>query len=179
METLTKPKSIAVWPLYAIFALFVWGMLFNDSNVEEVPTQKPRTLTFKEVVTTDVYGNYVLQPKRLRKLKRDIENLKKAQQYVLYARFEGWYNCLSCPFRDSIYLYPRQVWKYGVTVNGESGRYRNTLLQRNLTYKIQYEGSIEECMIEERKKIIRYPLLEENILRKQPIARPPGNPKDS
>ena len=76
-------------------------------------------------------------------------------------------------------MYKNELWKYGVTINGEVGRYGTQLLEQGLLYNRQYSGTIEQCMIEERKKIIGYPLLLENLKRKQPIARPPGNPKDS
>ena len=178
MRTTTRPSVMSILPIIAL-GLFAIMNLMNELEIDKPKPRKPRTLTFKEVVQKDINGNYQLHPNRLRKLQRDIENLNNAEQYVLKARYNGWFSCLSCPFRDSIYLYKNEVWKYGVTINGEVGRYGNHLGAKGLMYDPEYTGTIEQCMIKERKKIIQYPLLEENLSRKQPIARPPGNPKDS
>ncbi len=176
--TTTRPSIMSILPIIAL-GLFALMNLINDIEPDEPKQRKPRTLTFDEVVQKDINGKYQLHPNRLRKLRRDIENLNNAEQYALKAKSNGWFSCLSCPYRDSIYLYKNEIWKYGVTINGEVGRYRNRLKIKGLQYKTQYTGTIEQCMIEERKKIIKYPLLRENLQRKKPIARPPGNPKDS
>ncbi len=178
--TTTRPSVMSALPIIAL-GLFAIMNLINESSTDnhQERQRKPRTLTFEEVVQKDINGNYQLHPNRLRKLRRDIENLNDAEQYVLKVRFNGWFPCLSCPYRDSIFLYKNELWKYGVTINGEVGRYGTQLLEQGLLYNRQYSGTIEQCMIEERKKIIGYPLLLENLKRKQPIARPPGNPKDS
>jgi hypothetical protein len=44
-----------------------------------------------------------------------------------------------------------------------------------LQYVIQFEGTEEECLIREREKIYHYALLPENLARKIPLIRPPGN----
>ena len=149
---------------------------------QEIPTDKPKkqnTLTFDEVVKRNNDGSYSLDPKREEKLQRDIQNLESSEQYVLKATKNKYYPCLSCPFRDSIFLYYGEVWKYGTTINGQVGRYGKSLHSQFLYYEVEFRGTIEECLKQERIKIIRYPLLPENLKRKNPIARPPGNPNDN
>jgi hypothetical protein len=151
----------------------------NQVIPEDTRQKKQNTLLFKEVVKQNTDGSYSLQPKRSKKLHRDTVNLESSEQYVLKAKYNKNYPCLSCPFMDSIFLYQGEVWKYGTTINGEIRRYGNSLNAQSLYYVGQFTGTIEECLKWERKKIIRYPLLPENLKRFDPIARPPGNPNDN
>jgi hypothetical protein len=169
-------------------ALSLYMLSKPPSDTESEPNQviptdgrhkKSNTLLFEEVVNYNDDGSYSLHPNRSEKLHRDTVNLESSEQYVLKATKSKFYPCLSCPFRDSIFLYPGEVWKYGTTINGQVGRYGNSLYLQSLSYTVQFRGTIEECLKWERKKIIRYPLLPENIKRKNPIARPPGNPNDN
>ncbi len=97
-------------------------------------------------------GELRLSKKRQEKLEREIENLKEAEQYVLVALYDGWFPCYNCGASTQIYLKRGEVWKYGVTINGEKGRYGGGLTSKKLFYIPQYHGSLEKCMIEERKK---------------------------
>jgi hypothetical protein len=151
----------------------------NQAIPNDVRQKKQNTLLFEEVVKRNIDGSYRLHPKRSEKLHRDTVNLESSEQYALKATTSKYYPCLSCSFRDSIFLYQNEVWKYGTTINGQVGRYGNSLYVQSLYYVAQYRGTIEECLKWERKKIIRYPLLPENLKRKNPIARPPGNPNDN
>ena len=45
-------------------------------------------------------------------------NHEYCEQYALLATRNGWYPCLRCNGRDSIYLFVNEVWKYGKTVMG-------------------------------------------------------------
>lgn len=123
-------------------------------------------------------GKLRLSKKRQEKLEREIENLKEAEQYVLVALYDGWFPCYNCGASTQIYLKRGEVWKYGVTINGEKGRYGGGLTSKKLFYIPQYHGSLEKCLIEERKKIYNYALLPENTKRKKPLERPPGNKVD-
>jgi hypothetical protein len=81
-----------------------------------------------------------------------------------------------------IFLHIGEIWKYGVTINGEQVRYtKNELIEKGLLYLPQLQGSLQRCLSEERKKIIEYPLLPENLTRKPEyrLARPPANPYDT
>lgn len=154
----------------------------NEPN-QEIPNdtrqKKQNTLLFEEVVKRNSDGSYRLDPKRSEKLHRDTVNLESSEQYVLKAIISKNYPCLSCPFSDSIFLYQGEVWKYGTTINGEVGRYGNSLNAQSLNYYVQFRGTIEKCLKQERIKIFHYSLLPENLKRFEPIARPPGNPNDN
>lgn len=130
---------------------------------------------FLEVTET---GEVVLTKERREKLDKDMEKYDHAVQYVLVALLEGDFPCFSCPNGGTIKLYPGEVYKYGVTINGEVGRYGTGLAEQKLTYIPQVKGSIDICLKEERRKIYNYALLPENLNRTPPLIRPPGNKKD-
>ena len=109
-----------------------------------------------------------------------IERLNNAEQYALIANTTGYYPCSHCP-NGHFFLNINEVWKYGVTINGQSGRYTTEYLIHNkVDYIVQYKGTIQECLEEEAQKIILYYQLPENAVRfdKNRLARPPGNSKD-
>lgn len=134
--------------------------------------------TFEDYVVIDTAGNASLTPERQAALEREYEKLDNSEQYALLASSNGWFPCYNCIGRDSIFLYFGEVWKYGVTKNGQAGRYGSTLPVSNLLYQTQLEGSIELCLKEEKRKIYHYPTLSENLKRLSPLVRPPGNFKD-
>jgi len=47
-----------------------------------------------------------------------------------------------------------------------------------MTYQTQFVGNIFECKKQELLKIYNYPVLPENLKRKIPLIRPPGNKID-
>lgn len=121
-----------------------------------------------------------------RTLKRDreIENIlsKDCQnefcvQYALVATAEGNYVCYGCP-EGQIYLYPGEIWKYGKTCKGETGRYPSGFPVPNLKFVIQFEGTESMCLAEEKRKIYAYPTLPECQKRNINLLRPPGNKID-
>jgi len=123
-------------------------------------------------------GQPTLSPERRGKRDSTIRKLDNAEQYALLAARTAWFPCFSCPGKDSIFLTPGQVWRYGVTMNGEKGRYPVSLVALNLGYQIQFVGGLEDCLREEQRKIFNYALLPENIIRPRPLIRPPGNKQD-
>lgn len=109
-----------------------------------------------------------------------IERLNNAEQYTLIANKNGYYPCSHCPSK-LFYLNKGETWKYGVTINGQSGRYSlEFLTASNLSYLIEFEGTLQECLEEEARKIILYYQFPENFSRtyENRLARPPGNSKD-
>lgn len=169
-------------------AVSLYILLQSPSTTEEQHLQqtistdkskKQNTLEFDEVVIQNPDGTYRLHPKRSEKLHRDTLNLESSEQYVIKAIKSKYYPCLSCPYRDLIFLYSGEVWKYGTTINGKRKRYGNSLTSQDLYYEVQFRGTIAECLKQERIKIIRYPILPENLKRKNRIGRPPGNPNDN
>lgn len=135
---------------------------------------------FEKFTEVDKNGKFQISKKRLEKLHKDSIKFEKAQQYVLYAAQTGWYECFSCRDTTHIYLYAGEVWKYGYTINGAEIRYSQEM-RKKFTYFAQFIGDVKQCMFEERKRIVAYPLLPENLKRsvEKRLGRPPANPKDN
>lgn len=137
------------------------------------------SFAYKTFIEFDEQGKPKLAQWRKEKLVKELNNLEEAQQYVLRAKVTGDYPCYSCPNSGAIKLNIGEVYKYGFTTKNEVGRYRRSLESKNLIYFVQFEGSITECMKEEKKKIYYYALLPENLRRSMPLIRPPGNKQDN
>lgn len=123
-------------------------------------------------------GKPVLAPWRKEKLAQEIAKYDEAEQYALLADQSGWYPCYNCLDVPTIYLYEGEVWKYGVTINEEKGRYKSGLPFQNLIYLTEFVGPISECLKREKIQIYSYAILPENIKRPVPLIRPPGNKRD-
>lgn len=126
----------------------------------------------------DEDGNPILSEERQQKLDKALQQLEEAEQYVLVASRNGYYPCFNCPDSTEIFLYIGETWKYGTTTKGEKGRYGNILSRQYLTYFVQFQGDIAACKKEELLKIYNYAKLPENLKRKRPLIRPPGNKID-
>jgi hypothetical protein len=126
----------------------------------------------------DEDGNLRLSSSRDDQMQQRLKRLNQCEQYVLQAKFNGFYPCYSCGVDTTIFLHAGEVWKYGITIQGEKGRYRNWLTSLGLRYRVQYRGSIQECLRQETLKIYQYALLPENTIRTPPLIRPPGNKAD-
>lgn len=133
----------------------------------------------KPFITYDEDGTPKLAQWRQKKLIKELNDLDRAEQYVLLAEEDGVYPCYSCIGSSTIRLKEGQVWKYGMTTKGQKGRYGAKLPDKKLYYVIQFEGTVEKCLKEEKRKIYFYVILPENIARNKPLIRPPGNKKDS
>ncbi|MEM9847283.1 MAG: hypothetical protein AAF847_05305 [Bacteroidota bacterium] len=154
-----KPKRPA-WLLVAIFTITMAG-------------------TFHEYVIRKSDGSYELSPERQRKLDRELEELEEdAEQYALRAKANEYYPCYNCGNSTTVFLNVGEVWKYGYTLkkNRYSEKYLDDL---NLLYDPQFVGSPRACLKEEKRKIFRYPLLPENLVRSFRLPRPPGNKQDN
>ena len=128
-------------------------------------------LTLKPFLEVDDKGRVRLAKWRKEKLEKELKDLDKAEQYVLRAKRSGIFECFSCPNSNTIYLSTGQVWKYGVTTKGERGRYATTLEGKNLLYRIQLTGTLEECLKSEKIKIYNFAILPENLARDTPLIR--------
>lgn len=135
--------------------------------------------TFEEAVVEKADGTYELSPARKAKRDAEVHRLEHAEQYALTAKINAWYICYSCMGTDSIYLYKGEVWKYGFTTKGQLGRYSGGLPDPKLAYIRQYTGTLQNCLVEEKRKIYNYPLLAENLKRRNRLIRPPGNKQDN
>lgn len=134
---------------------------------------------FEKFTTIDEKGNLQISEKRLNKLHQDTLKFQKSEQYALIALETGYYPCLTCRDTTMILLYKNEIWRYGVTTNGKEIRYPKSTF-RNLVYIVEFSGTFQQCLIEERKKIVMYPLLPENLKRsaEKRLGRPPANPYD-
>lgn len=130
-------------------------------------------------VEFDANGKPVLAPFRKAKLDKELEDLDNAEQYALLAVRNGEYPCFNCPGKSTIFLRKGQVWKYGVTTQGEKGRYRTWHIDNHLFYLMQLQGTLQECLREEKRKIYYYATHPENLARTVPLIRPPGNKQDN
>jgi hypothetical protein len=140
--------------LFGTFAVFMaWIVYDNDGNPDIDPARK---------VEIDDYA----------------KRLESAEQYALIVKEDGMYACESCIEKKDVFLKKGEIWKYGVTINGQQGRYPKGLPDNRLFYYIQFTGNLLLCLVEEKRKIVYYPILPENLAREIKLKRPPGNPQD-
>lgn len=124
-----------------------------------------------------VDGQWRLQPKRAAERDKQMKKIDIAEQYALIADVAGYYECLHCPAKRA-FLKTNEVWKYGVTNQGERQRYTTQFLQqRRLSYLTQFRGTYSQCLVEEKRKLFEYLLLPENLARPDSLrlVLPPGN----
>jgi hypothetical protein len=120
-----------------------------------------------------------LKPQEEAKLQKRLKEIDEAQQYALVANNDGWYPCNHVG-RTTFHLLPGEIWKYGTTSKGQFRRYSVRYLEKtNVSYVIQFEGTISECLKEEQRKLFFYPFMPENFARpeKDRLPRPPYNSK--
>ncbi|TAD97989.1 MAG: hypothetical protein EAZ97_11565 [Bacteroidetes bacterium] len=173
IKKITEPKKPFLKPNFwklLILALFL--TLLTVVMIKE---------SFEEVTIQKADGTYQLKANKIRQLQKDTAKFSQAEQYVLIAEVNGWYPCATCVGADSVFLFKGEVWKYGVTINGEKGRYNGAKnpLNNDLEYIVQFRGNIETCLKLERIQIATYPLLPENLKRIVKLGRPPFNPINS
>jgi hypothetical protein len=136
------------------------------------------------VLFTKIYFNTEseatkLKPQEEAKLQKRLKEIDEAEQYALIADENGWFQC-NHSGRTTFYLQLGEVWKYGTTTKGQFGRYSISYLARKkVSYIVEFEGTIAECLKEEQRKLFYYPFLPENLARtkKDWLPRPPFNSK--
>jgi len=122
-------------------------------------------------------GEWRLKPKREAERDKQMRKIDVAEQYALVANIPGYYECLHCPSK-LIFLKTNEIWKYGVTNQGEKQRYTTQFFRhRQLKYVTQFSGTYSQCLVEEKRKLFGYPLLPENLARLDSLklVLPPGN----
>lgn len=131
------------------------------------------------------YLFFYYSPERVYKKEKEITRIldktydeQFCEQYALVAVKDSWYPCFRCGGRDSIFLLEGEVWKYGKTCKGESGRYSNGMPTDFLEYVPEFFGTEQECLVEEKRKIYNYPNLPECKKRNFIMLRPAGNKID-
>lgn len=133
-------------------------------------------------------GTIELKDERRDQLNDKVRRMRKGcEVYSLRAKKDGVYECLHCP-QGVFFLKKNEVWKYGMTIQGDK-RYKAAKLRRlNLYRKREYVGNCQEAMELELVLIGSYPQLPENTVRpiratnsepyRYRLARPPGNLTD-
>jgi hypothetical protein len=124
-------------------------------------------------------GKLVDSEERDRAYDSRIERLNNSEQYALLALESDWYSCSHCP-SGKYWLATNEVWKYGTSINPES-RYTDEYLRENNVYYVpQFNGTLQECLEEEARKIYKYYEHPQNLKRHSSIriARPAGNKRD-
>ncbi len=119
-----------------------------------------------------------LSRKEEEKLQKRLKEIDESEQYALVAMEDGWYPCLHSG-RTTFYLNVGEVWKYGVTSKGETGRYTELFLFKNrVSYLRQFTGTFSECLKQEQIRLFHYPYTPENLARPpaERLPRPPYNP---
>jgi hypothetical protein len=156
-----NPKKRHGWLLWAIALVIIYAA----THLDDIPFLVERD------------GEYDLSPERKAKLKRELDEIDEAIQYVIKAKSPGFYPCFHCA-NGSIYLNSGEIWKYGTTRIGLDRRYGPSDLPTDLSYFPEFIGDYAACLKQEKIKIYYYATLPENTNREVPLIRPPGNKVD-
>lgn len=160
-----KSRKKSILPIFALTILGIGGiLLFAYKGVEFIEFDKD--------------GNPKISEVREQRLERELEELNNSEQYALRVVVSGYYQCYNCGTNASLYMYTNEVWKYGVTTKQQEGRYPDGFPEEGLYYDIQFRGTYQACLEEEKRKLFQYAILPENLKRNPPIIRPPGNKID-
>ena len=161
------------WKKYFFLSLAIIALLGLAYNLSTKASSKKDFLIEKD-------GEPALAPWREAKLEKELTEIDEAEQYALVAKVAGDYPYFSCTDgKTMIHLNALEIWRYGVTRKTMKGRYKSGLPDQRLAYTTQFEGTLSECLKEEKRKIYRYPLLPECLARPFKLIRPPGNRNDS
>ena len=183
-STKTQPGIFVV----VVLLLFIvgWVVTYYRQKPETITAER-KYETFDDFTQKKEDGTYELRSSRKDKLNSDIKRMREnAEQYVLLAKSDGYYQCLHCP-RGTFYLYAGEVAKVGTTIQGEDRYDGNWLNRMNLQYAVEFRGNVQQVLEREKIRIGMYPLTEENLARPdQPeegidrykLARPVLNTKD-
>lgn len=112
LEPERKPRNYR-WLLLLLF-IAISAILYLAKEPTE--TQHWETVDFIE---KGADGEPQVPQKDLEKLKRDLDKMNNGVLYSLRAGKAGYYACYNCGDQDSIYLQVGEIWKYGVTYQGE------------------------------------------------------------
>lgn len=118
-------------------------------------------LKYEDVVDEQPDGTVILKPEREAKLKEGIKKIEKCTQYALVATEDGWFPCYTCTNgKNFIFLSRGEIWKYGYTCEKDikKDRYKGDFPAQNLEAIPQFKGFLQECKVEELRKIFNYPI---------------------
>ena len=131
----------------------------------------------EKLVLKQIENGPGVDPKEEEKLQKRLREIDESEQYALIAMVDGWYPCLHSG-RTTHFLKAGEIWKYGVTSKGKTGRYKEPFLYKNrVSYIRQFKGTFSECLKKEQIKLFNYSRLPENLARPpaERLPRPPYN----
>ena len=131
---------------------------------------------FDDVIVYDEEGNAQLTPERQSEIEKAKERLDRAEVYFLIAIYDHYIECLLCP-KGRVWIKEGEIAKIGTTVNTRS-RYDKAFYKKHGVEYITYiRGPIDLVLKTEIELLGKYPLMPENLARKQPLLFPPLNSK--
>lgn len=161
-ERNNRPKPI-IWFLLVLGCLIVYSV-YNSQGYEEV-------------VTTDSEGNPVLTPDRQAEIaRRQNKNIEEAEQYVLIAIAPGYRECYLCP-GGKVWLEAGEIAKIGISTNSKNRYSIEYYEHHGVFYQMEYRGDLTTAKNREIGRLGSYPLLPENLKRKNKLLYPPLNSK--
>lgn len=131
---------------------------------------------FEEVIEYDQDGNPRLTPEREAEIKQAKDKLDEAEVYMLLSLYDHYIECLLCT-GGRLWIKEGEIAKIGTTVNTTS-RYNQAYYKKHGVEYIMYlRGTIGVVLKTEIDLLGKYPLMPENLARKQPLLFPPLNSK--
>lgn len=143
------------------------------------------TLVFLSILFTFLFskiwhrGKQIDTSERDKALVRKLARLQNCEQYSLRALKSGWFACTHCP-KSLYYLRTNEIARYGMTCNRDSRYTDEQLLKFGVYYFVEFEGTMQEAVEVEAKKIFFYYRHPDNLARYENIriSLPPLNLRD-
>lgn len=124
-------------------------------------------------------GKIGLTKDRTQKIEQLEKEVNNCIVYLLRAVEDGYYPCESCVATTRIFLLEDEIWYIGSTRKEKEGRYKGNYFEKfDVYFEEVFRGRLDKCILEERRRIINYATLPENLKRNEPLIRPPGNSND-
>lgn len=131
---------------------------------------------FEEVVEYDKDENPRLTPEREAEITEAKDKIDEAEVYLLLSLYDHYIDCFLCK-KGHLWIKEGEIAKVGTTINGTS-RYKQAYYRKHgVEYIMYFRGSIDLVLKKEIDLLGRYPLMPENLARKQPLLFPPLNSK--
>lgn len=144
---------------------------------------------WEEVTRKKNNGGYELSEVQEKAIEDKIEKIENQELYALVAAKNGMYLCKHCPGKK-FFLFVNEVYRYGTTGNGQSGRgyTESWQLKNNLKFVHLMYGDEVTVKVEQTKLIGSYPIHSDNMSRPLKndvnaksywyrLVLPPGNTK--
>lgn len=137
---------------------------------------------WQEVVIHHPDGSYSVDDLTTEKVTDRVDRLRhKTEFYKLIARSDGYFECPLCPPEATrngrFFLYFRELYKYGITIDPAKRYSQAELAKWNLDYVVIAVGSYSEMLVLETTHMGSYPILPENLRRPLPrrLVTPAGS----